>query len=47
MLVHGRPAAPTTVRRSLRRITMTPYTVAELLGGVQFDDRPAANVKVV
>jgi taurine dioxygenase len=46
MLVHARRAAPTTVRRSLRRVTITPYTVAELLGGLQFDERPDANVKV-
>ena len=45
-LVHGRPAAPTTIRRSLRRFTMTASTIAELLGGRQFDDRPAAYTKV-
>jgi taurine dioxygenase len=46
VLVHGRTAAPTTVRRSLRRITMTSRTVAELLSGIRFDDRPEANAKV-
>jgi alpha-ketoglutarate-dependent taurine dioxygenase len=45
-LVHGRPAAPTTVRRSLRRITMTSRTVAEILGSLHFDDRPEANAKI-
>jgi taurine dioxygenase len=45
-LVHGRQAAPTTVRRSLRRITMTPRTIVEILQGSHFEERPEANVKV-
>jgi taurine dioxygenase len=46
MLVHGRPAAPTTVRRSLRRFTMTSRTITEILNGMVFAERPEANVKV-
>jgi taurine dioxygenase len=45
-LVHGRPAASTTVRRSLRRIMMTSRTVGEILSGISFEPRPEANVKV-
>jgi taurine dioxygenase len=45
-LVHGRPAAPTTVRRSLRRFTMTPRTITEILNGLVFTDRPEVHRKV-
>jgi taurine dioxygenase len=44
-LVHGRPAAPTTVRRSLRRLTMTSRTIDEILHGSQFEHRPEVHAK--
>jgi taurine dioxygenase len=46
MLVHGRPAAPTTVRRSLRRFTMTSRTITEILNGMVFAERPEVHLKV-
>ena len=35
-LLHSRPAAPVTVRRSFRRFTITPLTLAEIMGGLTF-----------
>jgi len=38
MLVHGRRAAPAAVRRSFRRFTLTEWTLAEILDGVEFGE---------